>query len=134
MLWSAACAVAALATYGVLSGLGVDALPWIRVGLPHRAGQFFVVAGVLAPITEELFFRGIVYGFFRRWGFIIALLISTVSFVWAHAVNSSIPIVQIVGGIIFALAYEKSGTIITSMIIHSTGNLALFGISWWMGR
>jgi len=36
---------------------------------------------------------------------------------------------QIVGGIIFAIAYEKEGSLIVPITIHVLGNMAIFTLS-----
>jgi hypothetical protein len=36
---------------------------------------------------------------------------------------------QIVGGVLFAIAYEIEGNLMTPITIHSLGNLAIFTIS-----
>jgi membrane protease YdiL (CAAX protease family) len=86
----------------------------------------FLVGGLIAPVAEELFFRGILYGFFRQWGLLFAILSSTMIFVLAHPGASY---VQITGGIIFAISYEKEKNLIVPITIHSLGNLSLFSLS-----
>jgi hypothetical protein len=39
-----------------------------------------------------------------------------------------IPITQLVGGIVFALAYEKEKNLMAPITIHCLGNLAIFSI------
>jgi len=72
---------------------------------------------------------GIIYGFFRRWGVLAALILSSVIFVLAHATLSGIPVPQIIGGIIFAIAYEREGSLIVPITIHVLGNMAIFTLS-----
>ncbi len=86
----------------------------------------FVVGGIISPVAEEIFFRGMLYGYFRRWGMWAALLFSTTAFVLAHAIFHRIPLPQIVGGILFALAYEKEKNLMVPITIHILGNLAIF--------
>jgi hypothetical protein len=45
-----------------------------------------------------------------------------------HSIHG-LPLTQIVGGLVFAAAYEVTRNLIVPMIIHVTGNLAIFGIS-----
>ena len=90
---------------------------------------FFVVGSLVAPIAEEVFFRGIVYGFLRRWGMVVALVGSTVAFVLAHAISSGIPLTQIVGGVVFAVAYEVTGNLVVPITIHVLGNAAILTLS-----
>lgn len=140
LIWSAG--------FGVLAGIGgfilflagMDPFRLIHVNLPQtRSGiiLFFVVGGVIAPMAEEIFFRGVIYGYLRKnvfgslhhWGIWPALIISTALFVMAHQTGNGIPLPQLVGGVMFCLAYEKEKSLIAPMIIHSLGNLALFSLS-----
>ena len=85
---------------------------------------------VIAPVAEEIFFRGILYGFFRQWGIMVALVISTALFVISHAIGSGLPITQVIGGLLFAVAYEIEKNLLVPIIIHSLGNLAIFCLSF----
>jgi membrane protease YdiL (CAAX protease family) len=97
--------------------------------------QFLIlilIGGILAPIAEEVFFRGVLYGFFRRWGLIPAVIVSTLLFVLVHPLGQSIPVIQIVGGILFAVAYEVEGNLVAPITIHTLGNCTLFTISYFV--
>ena len=63
------------------------------------------------------------------WGMWAALLISTAAFVMAHAVFHRVPLPQIIGGILFAVAYEKEKNLMVPISIHVLGNLAIFTLS-----
>jgi len=58
-----------------------------------------------------------------------ALLLSTAVFVMAHAIFQWIPLPQIVGGILFAAAYEKEKNLMVPITIHVLGNMAIFSIA-----
>lgn len=121
--------MAAAAIFGILFWAGVNSLEIIHTRLPEEKSGvilFFLIGGAIAPVAEEVFFRGVIYGFFRRWGVIIALVTSTIIFVLAHAIFSRIPVTQTVGGILFALAYEIEGNLMVPITIHILGNLAIF--------
>ena len=85
-----------------------------------------LVGAFIAPVAEEILFRGILYGFFRRWGMTTALVLSTLIFVFSHSSRQTIPATQIIGGILFAVAYEKEKNLVVPIIIHVLGNLAIF--------
>jgi membrane protease YdiL (CAAX protease family) len=87
------------------------------------------VGGIVAPIAEEVFFRGILYGFFRRWGVVVALVFSTLLFVFPHLGTHGLPTTQIIGGILFALAYEVEDSLLAPITIHALGNMAIFTLS-----
>ncbi|HUT70213.1 MAG TPA: CPBP family glutamic-type intramembrane protease [Desulfatiglandales bacterium] len=76
-----------------------------------------------------IFFRGMLYGFFRRWGIVVALLISTATLVLTHPVFPTIPLPLLVGGIVFAVAYEVEANFVVPITIHGPGNLAIFTLS-----
>ncbi len=130
-LWSLGFALAAGIGMALLIGAGKNPIAMMRFPLPADPVElmlFFIVGGLIAPIAEELCFRGILYTYFRRWGVIIALIASTAIFVALHAVKG-IPLTQMVGGIVFAIAYETSGNLTVPITIHTLGNLAIFTLS-----
>ena len=132
LLWSAGFGAAALCAAALLVLLHVDPLRLIRVAMPARGldmALMFVVGGGVAPVVEEVFFRGLIYGFVRRWGPVPALIVSTALFVLAHSSLRAFPVIQAVGGVVFALSYEREGSLVTPITLHVLGNLALFGLS-----
>jgi len=80
-------------------------------------------------MTEEVFFRGILYGFLRRWGIAVALVLSTCAFAFTHGLGHGFPLTQVVGGILFAAAYEVEKNLLVPISIHCLGNLAIFSLS-----
>ena len=132
LVWSAVFGIVTLFAFIALFLVDINPLALIHTRLPAKSGEivlFFLIAGVIGPVAEEILFRGIIYGFFRRWGVLAALILSSVIFVLAHSTLSGIPVPQIVGGIIFALAYEKEGNLIAPITIHILGNMAIFTLS-----
>ena len=129
--WSLGFAVAAGLGMAVLYWAGQNPIAMVRFPLPSSIMErllFFVVGGLIAPLAEEICFRGVLYTYFRRWGILLALVASTAIFVALHAVKG-IPVTQIVGGVVFAIAYETSGNLMVAVVIHTLGNLALFSLS-----
>jgi len=130
LIWSGGFAVAAGLLFAGLAVTGLKPLHLIRSPLPADAGQrilYFFVGGLVAPVFEELFFRGILFGYLRRWSVPAAVLISTAVFAAFHL--PTIPLTQVVGGVMFAVAYHHSGSLITPITIHVLGNLAIFTLS-----
>ncbi|MGE0083124.1 MAG: lysostaphin resistance A-like protein [Desulfococcaceae bacterium] len=128
IIWSLGFGGLVCAGFLILHLAGTNPLKLFPMRLPQKMTDLimlFAVGGVIGPVAEEIFFRGIVYGFFRRWGIAAALLISTSLFAVLH---SGFGIIQIIGGIIFALAYEKEGKLMTPLTIHILGNTALFAL------
>ncbi|MBN2539723.1 MAG: CPBP family intramembrane metalloprotease [Deltaproteobacteria bacterium] len=132
LIWSAILGAVTLLVFVALYVAGVDPLACIHADLPSERKDillFFVVGAIVAPMAEEVFFRGVLYGFFRRWGVFVAVVISTLLFVIVHPIGSGIPWPQIFGGILFAVAYETAGSLAAPVIIHILGNLAIFTLS-----
>jgi hypothetical protein len=97
----------------------------------NRLFNFLLVGALIGPVAEEIFFRGILYGFFRRWGIPAAVLLSTLLFILPHSQSSglALPITQLIGGILFAVAYEIEKNLLVPITIHCLGNLAIFILS-----
>jgi membrane protease YdiL (CAAX protease family) len=132
LIWSAGFALVVALASAVLYVAGIDPLVLLKVRLPGRLSQillFLLVGGIVGPIAEELFFRGILYGFLRRWGVVVAVVVSTGVFVLGHPISQGFPVPQALGGIVFALAYEIEGSLMTPIVIHVLGNLALYTLS-----
>lgn len=129
MIWSLAFGTLAGAAFLVLSAAGISPLKLLHLRLPPSPLQkflFFTVGGLIAPVAEEIVFRGIIYGFFRKWGALFAIAVSTLLFSLAHP---GVSYVQITGGIVFSISYEKEKNMMVPITIHSLGNLALFSLS-----
>ena len=129
--WSAGFALAAALGMAVIFFAGQNPLALLRTPMPADRFELillFLVGGLVGPLAEEICFRGVLYTFFRRWGIWVALLFSTAIFVALHSV-SGIPVTQIVGGIVFALAYETSRNLMVPITIHVLGNSAIFALS-----
>jgi membrane protease YdiL (CAAX protease family) len=110
---------------------GINALRMLYTPLPYSKALIFIyllIGGVIGPLAEEIFFRGILYGYLRRWGVYAAVTISTLLFVLPHLGGGNLPVTQLVGGIVFALAYEKEKNLMVPITIHCLGNLAIFSI------
>jgi len=132
LFWSAGFGIITFFAFIALFLVDINPFALIHTRLPGKIGKiilFFLVAGLIGPVAEEVLFRGVIYGFFRRWGVLVAMILSSVIFVLAHSTLSTIPVPQIVGGIIFAIAYEKEGSLIVPITIHSLGNMAIFTLS-----
>jgi len=132
LLWSACFGIAAGVLFLILLAAGINALKLLHSAKPASWQHmiiFFLVGGLIGPIAEEIFFRGIIYGFFRQWGAIIAIFVSTLVFVSTHSVGGSLPVTQIVGGILFAIAYEKEQNLMVPITTHCLGNIAIFSLT-----
>ena len=78
---------------------------------------------LLAPIFEELVFRGILFTTLRRkLGPWMSILISSAIFSLAHGYGSVGSITIFLSGILWAWAYEKSGSVLPGMAAHALNN------------
>ncbi len=132
LLWAVAFGGVVAGIAGIFLLWGIDPLRSIRAPLPadtSRVLKLFLVGGLLGPITEEMFFRGILYGYFRRWGIFPALFVSTLVFVFLHPITFP-AVTQTIGGVLFAAAYEIEGNLLVPITIHVLGNLAIFSVGY----
>ncbi len=83
----------------------------------------FVGAGILVPISEELFFRGAVFTWFRaRYNFPIALLASSLLFALGHFDTIGVVASSLVLALANAYVFEKSKTLWAPILMHITTN------------
>ncbi len=81
-----------------------------------------IMAGLAAPIAEELVFRGVLYRWMRaHWGLPMALLISALCFSLLHGIGWLVPALALVG-MILALVYERSGSLWPAIMTHGCFN------------
>ncbi|TYS64202.1 MULTISPECIES: CPBP family intramembrane glutamic endopeptidase [Bacillus] len=83
----------------------------------------FISAAVISPIYEEIFYRGFLYRWLRtRMGLTGALLLSSLIFTIIHIPTYNVMPVNFFSGILFALAYERTGSIWPPVLIHGLTN------------
>ena len=129
LIWSACFGITAIVLIVLLYLADINALRMLYTPLPYSKALIFIyllIGGVIGPLAEEIFFRGILYGFLRQWGVYAAVTLSTLLFVLPHLAGGNLPGTQLVGGIVFALAYEKEKNLMVPITIHCLGNLAIF--------
>lgn len=79
---------------------------------------------VLAPLVEELFFRGYLYGAFRRWGVAVASLVVGVLFGLVHFGGSDPAYLVPLGifGALLCLLRERTGSLYPPIALHWLNN------------
>ncbi len=131
-IWSMGFGAVTLLGFGALALLGVNPLTLFHAGF-LKNGQpivsYLLVGVVIGPVAEEILFRGVVYGFLRKWGVVFALFSSTLLFAGLHGLASGAPLTQIAGGLLFAVSYEKEENLMSPIVIHVLGNGAIFTLS-----
>jgi membrane protease YdiL (CAAX protease family) len=84
-----------------------------------------VGAGLLAPLAEELFFRGLVQRWFSaRFGFWPAVFISSAIFAAGHADSIGVVASSFVLGLVLAALYDRSRSLWLTIAVHATNNSA----------
>jgi membrane protease YdiL (CAAX protease family) len=98
-----------------------------KSGVPQLQQIYLaVVAVILAPIVEEMLFRGIIYPTIKRAGYPRAALWGTsILFSLTHQ-NIPAFFALVFFAIILTLLYEETGNLIAPMVAHSCFNLANF--------
>jgi len=99
-------------------------------GLTETPGQIIlavIAAVVLAPVAEELLFRGLLHRSLRsRWRIVPATAVSSMLFAVVHVdVALSQPLALIgltLVGAILAVAYERTGSLLVPIVIHAVHN------------
>lgn len=88
----------------------------------REAFLLIVIASIIAPISEELYFRGFLYpALKKKIGRIAAIILSASFFSLLHFdLLRFIPIT--LGGIWLTYIYEKTGSLFVSIIAHSVWN------------
>jgi membrane protease YdiL (CAAX protease family) len=132
LIWAISFGATAAGVLLVIHLFGTDPRRLFQMRLPSEASRLipFLLAGALVgPIAEEIFFRGILYRFLRRWGIPTAVILSTLVFALPHSSAQTIPVTQIIGGILFAVSYEVEKNLLVPITIHCLGNLAIFTLA-----
>lgn len=83
---------------------------------------FFFVGAIVAPLVEEIFFRGFLFqGFRQKYGWFPALLLSSAIFSLAHLDPVSL-IPTFVLGCVLAYVYHRSNSVWPGIIFHAAIN------------
>lgn len=86
-----------------------------------------ILVVIITPLVEEMLFRGTIFGGLReRYGFWTAAIISSLVFAVMHLNPWSIVCTFIIG-MFYALLFEKTGSLIYSMLGHGINNLIAVG-------
>lgn len=124
-------AVPLLSIFRLLFGASVAAPEQIPGGLSINAKLLTAfLALVLAPITEELFYRGIFYRSLRdRHGVLIGAVVSAVLFGASHVVDAPwrdvvfLQTLMVFTGIGLALIYERRANLVADIAAHVAFNV-----------
>jgi membrane protease YdiL (CAAX protease family) len=94
---------------------------------------FFIGAAILAPIGEEVLFRGYVFNSIRQtfqtrpWGLLLAYAVSAACFMVVHSLSATqgllgLLVPTFVMGLVLAWGVHRTGSLIPSIIAHAFNN------------
>ena len=110
-----------LADYSPETAGALSAMVWRSSGLAD-VSMLLVALGVIAPVAEEVFFRGVLYaGLRKRLPVVPAVVLSSAAFVAAHM--DSMRLLPFVLGVIAALLIEFTGSIVPAVLAHMGVNI-----------
>lgn len=92
--------------------------------VPEMLFTLFVMA-VIPGIGEELFFRGTLMKFAaksERWGMVWPVLVTSIIFALAHGNNITGYVSIFIAGVVLALIYYYTGSLVLSMLAHFLNN------------
>jgi uncharacterized protein len=125
----------------VVSGLVQTALRLIGVQQTQLEGLLYVrsfplvgflavvfAGGVLAPIAEELYFRGFVFGVYHRTrGPLVSYGVTSLVFATLH-LNPQALLPILVLSLILCYTYKRTGSIVPGIVAHAVNNSTAFCI------
>lgn len=83
---------------------------------------FFLVGAILAPLVEEIFFRGFLFqGFRARYGWVPGMLLSSAIFGLAHLDPAAL-IPTFILGCLLAFLYQRTNSVWPGVIMHMLVN------------
>jgi membrane protease YdiL (CAAX protease family) len=89
---------------------------------------YVVLLGLLAPVAEELIFRGFIYSSLRRYvSALPAVVVSAVVFGLMHPGGTALLQIVVIG-IVLAVLYERTRSVIPCIVCHAMNNLLAFGL------
>jgi len=135
--WSIAAFVAVFVVGSILSPIlhpereqGLTPTGWDG----HRAAQFaanFAVIALVAPVAEELTFRGVGFGLIAPYGRTLAIVAVGLAFGLAHGLVEALPIL-VFFGIALAWVRSRTGSVFPGMVVHAGWNaVALLNAVHW---
>jgi len=92
-----------------------------------------ILLGALAPLAEELVFRGLLYGWLEgRWGWKVAFAVSSIAFAAAHFEPAHILLVLPLA-VLFGWLRRRTASLLPSIVAHAVNNSAAVLSLVWLG-
>jgi membrane protease YdiL (CAAX protease family) len=81
-----------------------------------------LLIAIVAPVGEELVFRGMLYGFFRAHrGVAFGIALSAALFAVAHVIPVLLPSLLLLG-VVLALVVERYASLVPAIALHALNN------------
>jgi membrane protease YdiL (CAAX protease family) len=116
--------LATLALSVAVSQLGIEpqGMKQVLDFVPNRLVLSLLLLAVLAPLVEELVFRGLIYGWVAgRWGGLAGLIISSIAFAAAHFEPAHVVLVLPLG-LLFGWMRWRTDSLLPSLVAHILNN------------
>ncbi len=120
------------AAYSAIVDIGAQEDLPDELGVDGSTAALFAAAflvTVIAPVAEEIFFRGFVFTSLRRWGLWPAALVTGTFFGAIHLGSAPdvlyLPILAIFG-VVLCLLYAKTGSLYPAIVLHAINNCIAF--------
>jgi membrane protease YdiL (CAAX protease family) len=129
----------AVGLFGEAAGLSVHWTEWfdadIAWGSRAMVAASVIGAVILAPLFEEIAFRGLLYGTLRRrFGWAASAALSAGVFALAHGYGVGGFFSVFLSGVLWAAAYERTGSLWPAITAHALNNLSASLIVIWLIR
>lgn len=103
-----------------------------RAEAPRDRLAVVAMAVIVAPLAEEVIFRGYLYPVAKKFGGASAgLMVTSLLFAFLHGHAPSIPALTMLA-VCLGLAYEKTGSLLVPMIMHAVFNAVSVGAILWL--
>lgn len=103
-------------------------MEYFLIGVSSAFFNIFLL--FLSAFMEEFIFRFTIFRFLRRKGFLFAVLLSSLLFALMHLYGTISFISSFVFGILMAVYYEYSNSLIKTIILHTLHNTLIVGITY----
>lgn len=101
-------------------------------GHPGQPNRGIVFQAEVAPLVEEIFFRGFLFqGFRQKYGWVNGMLLSSAIFAAAH-LNLVVLIPTFILGSLLAYLYHRSNSIWPGVIVHFLVNTFALSVAYFI--